>query len=227
MDFDLFGYDFRRFETEHAVSSLQRYLQIMDVQMQEAYRFEREAMNKKGPESDHEEDREIWRQEQDALQNLFEDQLRPAMYYSFITLVHTIFETRLKAFCADNKKQQNSLIDSTDFKGSPIEQARKYLTKVCGFDVQKRQEWQRLLKFQRVRDCIVHTNGELTESRDEKEIRLLIAERIGLEISDFGRLVVTKPFCDEYLSCLDRFFRGLFDDAGWGSGLVKNERPDG
>ena len=78
-------------------------------------------------------------------------------------------------------------------------------------------EWQLLRTFQKVRDCIVHAYGYVAELRSEKEkeIRELVSQNIGLTIDDYGRLALTKAFCDEHLSCLQSFFYNLFQAAGW------------
>lgn len=215
MNLDILNADLRPVDTQHAISALRKYLEVMEAQMEEVHRCERVAMERERPQNADEEDRQLFMNQQQALEDLFEQDLAPAMRYSFVVLMHTVFETRLRAFCSDMQSERRIPIPLRDVRGSPIEQARTYLTKLATLQVADVPEWQHLRTLQKVRDCIVHAFGYVADSRDEKEIRELASQSIGLTIDDYGRLALTKRFCDEHLSCLARFFHSLFRVAGW------------
>lgn len=215
MSSDLLNADLRPVDTQHAFSALRKYLDLMEAQMEEAQRCERVVLEAERPANADEEDHQLFGNEQQALEDLFEEDLSPAMRYSFVVLMHTVFETRLRAFCSDMQRERRIPIALAEVRGSPIDQARTYLTKLATLPIGIIPEWQNLRSFQKVRDCIVHAYGHVTESRDQSEIRKLVAKGIGLTVGDHGRLVLTKSFCGEQLSCLERFFHSLFQAAGW------------
>jgi len=216
MSLDILKVDLRSVDTEHAISALRKYLEVMEAQMEEVHRCERVTLDAERPHSgDEEEDWQLFLNQKQALEDLFEQDLAPAMRYSFVVLMHTVFETRLRAFCADIQRDRGIRVSLADIRGSPIDQARTYLAKLAALGIADFPEWQHLRTVQKVRDCIVHAYGYVAESRTEKEIRQLVSQNIGLTIDDNGRLALTKTFCDEYLSCLARLFHSLFRAVGW------------
>lgn len=215
MKLDILSHDLRSVDTEHAISVLRKYLEVMEAQMEEVHRCERVVLDGERPETDDEEDYQVFLQEKQALDELFERDLAPAMRYSFIVLTHTVFETRLRAFCSEMQRDLKIPVLVTEIRGSPIDQARTYLTKLARLGVANFPEWNELRNIQIVRECIVHVYGFVAVSGEPKALRQLVNQNAGLTIDDNGRLVLSKSFCDEYLSCLARFFERLFRAAGW------------
>jgi hypothetical protein len=85
-----------------SISALRKFLEIMEAQLEEVHRCERVVLEGERPTSGDEEDHNLFSNQQNAMEELFEQDLTPAMRYSFIVLMHIVFETRLRAFCADN-----------------------------------------------------------------------------------------------------------------------------
>lgn len=220
---DISNYDFRRFDTEHAISSLRTYLDLMARELAGAYRRELDALVSRGPEGDDGESHDIFRHEQDALEQLFQTQMEPAMRFSVVTLIHTILETQLRAFCAGIQKERKLALKSGDLRGSAIDQSRTYLTKLAGMNVAQTPEWDFLISCQKVRDCIVHGNGYLTDS-NKKDLIALANRALGVAIVE-DRLTVSRGFCDEYLNAVSRLFESLFRLAGWSDGSTKAKSP--
>lgn len=217
MSFDILNCDLRGVDTEHAISALQKYLETMETQMAEVHRLERVALDAERPRDADEADRQAFWDEQKALESLFGQDLIPAMRYSFVVLSHTVFETRLRAFCSDMQRDPQIRITVTDLGGSPIDRARTYLSKLAALKVADIPEWQQLRSFQRVRDCVVHAYGYVPElsGGKEKDIRELVRQNIGVTVDEQGRLALTKAYCGAHLSCLQSFFQSLFQAAGW------------
>ena len=209
--------DLRPVDTQHAISALRKYLEVMEAQMGEVQRCERVVLEGERPKGADEEEDRIFRDREDALEQLFEQDLIPAMRYSFVVLMHTVFETRLRAFCSNMQTERSIPITLLDVHGSPIERACTYLSKLAALPVANFPEWQHLRTFQKVRNCIVHDYGYVTESgnRKEKKIRALVRQNIGIAIDDYGRLALTKAFCEQYLTHVDTFFGNLFRASGW------------
>ena len=133
------------------------------------------------------------------------------------SLTDTPTPLRLHAFCSNMQTERSIPITLLDVHGSPIARACTYLTKLAAVPVANVPEWQHLRTFQKVRNCIVHDYGYVTESgnRKEKKIRALVRQNIGIAIDDYGRLALTKAFCDQYLTHVGTFFGNLFRAAGW------------
>ena len=205
-------------DTQHAVSALWKYIAVMEAQMEEVRRCERVALEAERPQIADEEEHQIFWSRENTLEELFEQDLTPAMRYSFVVLMHTVFETRLRAFCSDIQTERSIPIALKEVRGSAIDQACTYLTKLAAIPAGKLPEWQHLRTFQKVRDCVVHAYGYVAELSDEKkqrEIRALVDQNIGVAIDDYGRLALTKAFCEQHLTHMGGFFDTLFREVGW------------
>ena len=83
-------------DTQHALSVLRGYIDVVEPQMEEVLRCERIALDAQAPEQPDEEDIQLFRNEQQALEDFFERDLIPTMRYSFVVFIHIVFETRLR-----------------------------------------------------------------------------------------------------------------------------------
>ena len=209
------GFVVREVDLFNPIPALQKYLELIEAQIEEVQRCERIALDADRPLTGNEEDLQAFWYKKDELERLFEEELVPTMRYSFIVLIHIVFETRLRRFCAAIRDERRLPVALADVRGSAMEQAKTYLTKLAQLPITDFPEWHQLRVLQKIRDCIVHAYGYVAEWKDEKEIRELAAKGIGLTIDPWDRLVPTKAFCDQHLLCLDSFFRKLSEALGW------------
>ncbi|SRR6266568_1499824 len=208
--------DFRPMDTLHALSVLRGYIDVVEPQMEEVLRCERIALDATAPEPADEVDIQLFRNEQQALEDFFERDLIPTMRYSVVVFIHIVFETRLRSFCAAMQRERNIRLALGDIGGSAIEQARTYLSKLVGVAVGEYPEWSKLRSLQYVRDCIVHSYGYVDSDDDRsKHLRHLATQDIGLSISEDDRLLLSKSFCDQHVAHLSQLFNRLFAFAGW------------
>lgn len=210
------GFDTRAVDTEHAISALRKYLELMEQQMAVVQVCERATLEADRPPGNDEDEQSIFWQELNYLEQLFEDDLIPTMRYSFLVFLHTVFETRLRAFCSAMQHEKQLPLDLTDIRGSAIDQARIYLAKLVSITVADFPEWQHLRTFQLVRDCIVHHYGYLVpDDPRHKQIRDLAAKNVGVSVTHDDRILLDPSFCQQHLSHIEDFFRRLFESAGW------------
>src|ERR1035437_337800 len=118
--------DLRPVDTQHAISALRKYIEVMEAQMEEVQHCEHVVLEGERPKGADEEEDKIFRDREDALERLFEQDIIPAMRYSFVVLMHTVFEARLRAFCSNMQTERSIPITFSDLYGSPIERARTY-----------------------------------------------------------------------------------------------------
>ena len=214
-DFDL-NIDLRPVDTLHAISALKLYLEVMEQQMPVIQLTEISSLEAERPPGNDEEEQSIFSGYVSHLENLFEDDLIPSMRYSFIVLLHTVFETHLHGLCRKIQRERNLPLSLSDLRGSPVEQGRDYLTKLAGIKVSDYKEWGALLMFQKIRDCIVHHYGflNLIDSR-HKQIRESAQNNPDIEITSQGRIAPGANFCSSQHAKVDSFFRRLMTDMGW------------
>ncbi len=202
--------DLRPVDILRAIGGLEKYLDLVEAQFEEVHRIERHTLELQRPA-----DADDWN-ELNYLDDLYERDLKPAMRYSFVVLVHIVFETQLRDFCSRIQRDLKlPEIAVTDLRGGAIDQALIFLTRLAGIRAQDFPEWQQLRTLQKVRDCIIHAYGHVAESRDEKFLRCLATQGDAVSIDDEGRITVTKAFCERQLITLRTLFNRLFLCVGW------------
>jgi hypothetical protein len=215
---DLLDFDMRTVDADSAISALREYLSIAETQMAKVRDDELANHEASTPKSGDEDEYDLHCQIGYHLQRHYDEDLFPAMRYSFVVLVHIIFENHLRAFCAEIQKDRGIAMSLSDVNGKPIERARTFLTKLAALPVGDLPAWQQLRNIQKVRDCIVHAYGHVSELHndgDRKSIEQLVNQNIGITIDETGRLMVDKVFCEWCLSSLEALFHGLFTAVGW------------
>jgi hypothetical protein len=222
---DPLAVDLRAVDVESAISSLRKYLEIIETQMEQVFRAERTAHGAGAPTGDDDYERDVHRQVGQDLELRYTEELIPAMRYSFVVLVHIVFESELRKFCSSMGKERNSALSLSDISGkSPIERSCTYLTKVLGLPVGNLAEWQHLRSVQKVRDCIVHAYGHVNESRDKRDIERISDQNCGLGVGYSGRMTLTRQFCEDYVSSVEKLFYRLFFAVGWYTIKAPEER---
>ena len=210
-------FDLRPFGTQQAISSLRKYFAIMETQMEQVFRMERTAFEATRLQDDDEVEISVFHQQLGFLEDAFDKELFPTMRYSFVVFIHTILETHLQAFCNDLKGELKLAIALSDLRGSPIDQANIYLSKIAGLSISSFTEWQHLRTLQKIRDCIVHVHGYVNNGSSKRNafLRCMANRNKGVTLNDDSRLILTKEFCEQQLTYLDDFFRAIFGAAGW------------
>jgi hypothetical protein len=210
------NFDLRSVDTDSAIDALRKYLSITEAQMDTVYQAERAAHEADAPNTPDEEERDLHRQIGDYIEQRYEQDLIPAMRYSFVVLVHIVFENQLRRFCTEMQRERRITLSLSDIAGrSPIERSSSYLTKVVGLPVGNLAEWQHLRTGQKIRDAIVHAYGHVDESRDKQDIQQLVAKNGGISIDESGRLALTQEFCENYLASVEKLFFQLFVAVDW------------
>ena len=204
----------RYVEIFHAISALRTYLDLMEQQMPIVQTCELATLEADRPPVNDEEQQSLHGNEVNYVEQLFEEDLFPTMRYSFVVFLHTVFETRLRSFCVGVQRERQLPISLTDFSGSPVEQAKTYLTKLVGIAVGDFDEWKYLRRFQDIRDCIVHHHGYLSPNHcRHSKIRQLAATSEGITIAPDDRIHLSRAFCEQHLTNVELFFKRLIAAA--------------
>jgi hypothetical protein len=206
--------DTRYVETFHAISALRMYLNLMEQQMPIVQACELATLEAERPPGNDEEEQSLYWSEVNYLEQLFEEDLFPTMRYSFLVFLHTVFETRLRGFCDASQRARNLPIHLTDLKGSAVDQAKTFLTKLVGVAVGSFDEWHHLQCFQDVRDCIVHHYGYLNPNDSRhKKLQQFAATSDGIIVTSDNRIHLSRAFCERHLTNIESFFKRLIATA--------------
>ena len=150
----------------------------------------------------------------EALEGFFPDILRMSLF----TVVYSLAETELNDRCESIRKRDNLSSSFVDLKGAPdksIKRARKYLVKVAGIKLPNSREWCELMAYQKLRNCVVHNQGRLTSSKNDKRLEYLrkkyIPHQPYLSIDSLtDEVIFHKGFCEEVIKTVRVFFEQVY-----------------
>jgi len=231
----LVNWDMRRSMREFAFSNLKVYLEMIERQFEVVLDMERTRTDSIPPSHLSEDDYLEWQAEGQAEIQLFEERYErdfpSKIRYSFVVLLFIVFEDCLLDTCDEISKRNNLEGREMDLSDPTIKRAINFLTKVANVPLENQQSWQKIKDFQKIRNCIVHTNGRIDESRDKKYLYDLCKKGLGVSNVE-GTLMVEKGYCINTLEICSTFFDHLFDSVWFGSSTLthdvfKKEKQDG
>jgi len=144
----------------------------------------------------------------------FEVEQPSRIRYAQVIFLFTIYERRIRALC--------KLIDEVDpatgprlddFRGTLSDRVKDLFRARLKIDLGGFAAWERLQTVQKVRDCIIHCGGRVTESRDERYLLQVAKTGIGLGLSTRDYLYVDEPFSEFVEHTLFDFFGILFPET--------------
>jgi len=163
-------------------------------------------------------------EEEHKLENIFPNMLRR----SFFVAIYSLIERQLNGICREQERSKGlpKQLEKVDKPpDQSIRRADKYLTDVAKIRFPESSEWEELLKYQKLRNCIVHNEGKLEGMRkreDKAELKQYIEDSHGfLALSSYGdEIIFRKGFCEKVLQVSRRFFTDLF------AALTSEEKGD-
>ena len=200
---------------------LEMELQLSDMQKDEAARID--AILKT-----IEDDEERYLQESaigDEYHYTYEVMFPRSQRYSFIVLLYLNLENLLTRFSDGIKKRDGLQIRANDLKGDIIARSRMYLHKIAKIPDLSQNAWENIEDLSKVRNCIVHTLGEVALSSDQKRIRDIATQNVGVSIGDSdlddGFIILEPVYCGIGVKNVTILINELFDKAGYSPSIVR------
>lgn len=211
----MINWDMHRWETEFAFDNLADYLDIIEGQFESFRDMERNKIPRNPPTGLSEEQLADWHSEINLFEEQYDRDFPSKIRYSFLILLYIILETRLRAACDEISNRRSLEKKESDIRSAALERAKVFLKKVAKLPSGDQIVWEWLMDFQKVRNCIVHSNGQIEGSRDKDILNHLCNENVGLS-SEAGALMIERRYCTVTLEMTKRYFGHLFDSAGFG-----------
>jgi hypothetical protein len=127
---------------------------------------------------------------------------------SLFTAICSFAEGELNGICDWERKERNLTLAPRDLTGQGIERARNYLVKVVGINPTE-PEWEGLANYQKLRNCLVHSQGDLAECKNARYLReTYIPTQKYLSLSG-NRVILERGFCEEVIANIHVFFEKL------------------
>lgn len=129
--------------------------------------------------------------------------------YSFLLTCYSYFEHVLFQECKIEKNIKSLPLDVTDLTGKGIEQAKNYLIKVARIDFPI-NDWEEIKNIQKIRNFIVHKEGNLDKSKNATTIRNYISKRHDIFIEN-DKIILSADYCKNVMEIIFKFLSHLYN----------------
>lgn len=132
--------------------------------------------------------------------------------YIKIIFTFTILERRSRALSKLIHELKNTDKTIDDYKGGLMDRLKLFIKEYLSIDFEKLTEWPEIVTFQKIRDCIIHCGGQISESRDKEFIERLCVRKEDFEISEDGYLFVNEEYVGKIESYTIGFICTVLDE---------------
>lgn len=135
--------------------------------------------------------------------NLRDDFVRITTSNTFVA-IYTLLEHHMVNICECRRKECGLTVTVDDLHGHGIDACRTYLEKVCDIAFPKdTAEWQKIQRFKRLRNVLVHQRGQVKAGKDA-ELLAYLAKLPSVKIA-YNEIVLDHSFCLEAIDVLQAF----------------------
>jgi len=198
-----FNFDWICFDTQYSFSQIETYFETMVGQIEELKSKNFENIKSSLKNVDDVEDYEL--QSSTLFQehyHQYEENLPRCLTYSFVTMIYTTLETRINELCNDLIKKRNLELTLENLKGSLAERVELFF-KAFNLKGLKKKDIDRITEFSRVRNQIVHENGNMNNA--SKKLKNYIKQKNDI-YTENNQLVIETSYCIENL----KYFKNCF-----------------
>ena len=203
------------------ISLYREYLQFMDAFLQKEANQSREHLESYvGPTSGDISPLDIkWETEKfdqysgyidDLYFNYSLDEFSNVLRRSLFANLYAFLESRMLKLCRENDNTDIK-VSLSDIRGSGIDKAKTYLTKVIGISYKFGREWMEIQKYKTLRHCVVHYDGRLGDGFLDRgnDLKIYIEAKDSLSLSSDGIILFEKEFCEEVLDVIEGFLEEM------------------
>ncbi len=130
------------------------------------------------------------------------------MRTSLFSMTFAIFEKKLNDFCDEYARKRGLQLKVTDIHGNGIKRARLYLKKVVGMTFNNTKEWQEILVYNDIRNCILH-NGSIAKKDHLEVFKSYDKKSQCIKIDEQNRITLNKEFCFKAIQTAKTFLLDL------------------
>jgi hypothetical protein len=138
------------------------------------------------------------------------------LFSSFFVAIYFYLESELTRYCRDLEKRNPEMLLLSDIVGTGVQRSMTYLVKVqrIEFSVENSPEWNKILKYGVLRNCIAHNQGRVDEVFNDsrrKELLEFIQRKDSKLMLDGTRCILNKEFCSDALQTIKKFLYSVAD----------------
>lgn len=131
--------------------------------------------------------------------------------YSYISLLYSFLEKSLIDLCLIIKETKNIKIDLCDLKHEGIYKAKLFLQKLCEIDFpESSNAWQRIEMLNKIRNCIIHTDGDIQKANSSEKLKNIIMNSADLSLKDNQFIELSDKYIRDTIQVIEVFVFDLY-----------------
>ncbi len=134
--------------------------------------------------------------------------------YSLFITAMSMIEGSIVILCRGAKQIFNLNDELNTKKSNVINRGIKYLEEKLGISTNEYKDYIDFVdSLRKIRNCIVHSEGRVSERNDESAIRCFVSTIPTLEIDKFDRILILEGFIDSSTHTANLLIQRLFDSV--------------
>lgn len=126
--------------------------------------------------------------------------------YASILAVYAYLESSMSEICHQEQQNLRISISAEDLKGEGIVKFQEYLKKIAQLDISKiNDSWSHLLKINLIRNCIIHCNGNIENSKKRDQLIKIISTTKEIETIEGSLINLSPDFVKESIFHVKKF----------------------
>jgi hypothetical protein len=152
---------------------------------------------------------------EESIEDHLIDSLKDTSTKTMLVFLSDRIEYYLRRLCKAIQKETGDQISYNDFVGNPIEKANKYFIHLKKEEIPK--EYLMLFtEIQILRNCIVHCNSRIDESKDRKQLEELCSKNSDIKKVGY-ELLVSEEYVSDKINTVTTIMHKIFKSHGWGT----------
>lgn len=133
---------------------------------------------------------------------------------STLVSVYSFLENSLNTLCRHLYKRHGYPIEVSDLRGEGITRAKSYLEKLAGIDFSLLNcEWSTISSFNKIRNCIVHSEGNIKASKSATQLENIVNANSGLNLRDERYIKIDREYIDSVITTIEKFMDKLYSQV--------------
>jgi len=134
--------------------------------------------------------------------------------YSSLISIYSFLEISMHQLCRHLKRHKNIDIEIEDIKGNGINRYKIYISKACGISFPDTlNEWSEIIKLNKIRNCLVHCEGNISIANSPSKLKNIINNTAGLSLARDKEIVIDSSYLNKSITNIETFIAVLYKNC--------------
>ncbi len=133
---------------------------------------------------------------------------------STLVSVYSFLENSMNGLCRLLSSRHNYPVMLNDLRNEGIVRAKDYLEKLAKIDFSAiNGEWSHMKTLNKIRNCIVHSEGDIKSSKNSSQLENIVANNPSLSLRNERNIKIEREYIDFSINEVEEFLDRLYQQA--------------